>query len=93
MHFYKAAADLIGTADAHELAARIAAWHDAMVHHARAIRVRGAECDDDCPHAQAGALWAAALEVFGDHAWRFTFLQSHGASLSGGDAVVSELRV
>lgn len=89
MHLYKAAADSIGTAEARELASRLESWHDAMVNHVRAIRVRGAECDDDCPHEVARALWAEALAVCGDYALRFTFLQSHGGALGRDAALIA----
>ena len=78
MHLYKAAADLIGTPDARELAAELASWHDAMVNHLRAVRIRNAACDEDCPHERARTLWTAAVGVFGNLASRFAFLQAYG---------------
>lgn len=79
MHLYTAAANQIGTIDARDLAMRIAGWHDSMVNHLRAVRTGVVRCDDECPHEQARVLWPAAVDVFGDHALRFTFLQSHGS--------------
>jgi hypothetical protein len=60
------------------LSARLATWHDAMVTHERQIRAGRAEavCDEECPHAEAHALWVEALEVFDDRAQELTFLRS-----------------
>jgi hypothetical protein len=60
-----------GTPEALHLAERLAAWHDAMVAHER---LAGSRCDDECPHADAGALWREAQEVFGDAAHELRFL-------------------
>jgi hypothetical protein len=78
VHLYKSAADLVGTPDARELAAELASWHDAMVNHLRAVRLRNAACDEDCAHERARVLWTAAVGVFGDVATRFAFLQTYG---------------
>jgi hypothetical protein len=59
------------------LSVRLAAWHDAMVAHERKIRAgREEPCDEECPHAEARALWVEALETFGDRAQELTFLRS-----------------
>jgi hypothetical protein len=67
-----------GTAEAGSLSQRLAAWHDAMVAHERTLRAgrRGDECDDDCAHGQARALWAEAVTTFGDRAQELSFLRS-----------------
>jgi hypothetical protein len=73
-----------GTNDATSLSARLSAWHDAMVAHERRLRTDRTSdvCDDECPHAEAPALWAEALEVFGPRAHELTFLRSR-ANASG----------
>ena len=60
----------IGTPEAAALSTRLAAWHDAMVAHDRKIHARRADelCDDECPHADARALWSEAVDVFGHRA-------------------------
>lgn len=78
MHLYQSVADLVGTLDARDLARQLASWHDEMVNHVRAVRLRGLHCEDDCPHERARMLWATALDVFGEHASRLTFLHAHG---------------
>jgi hypothetical protein len=71
----------IGTSEAASLSARLAAWHDAMVAHERRLRTgRTADtCDDECPHVEAGTLWAEALATFGTRASELTFLRSRAA--------------
>jgi hypothetical protein len=66
------------TSDAAELSTRLSAWHDAMVAHERRLRSgRTADaCDDECPHAEAPALWSAAVTTFGDRARELEFLRS-----------------
>ena len=79
MNIYKSIAHMVGTADALALSEHLSAWHDAMVAHQRpADTPRSTECDGDCPHAAATPLWIEAVNVFGDHAARLTFLQRHG---------------
>jgi hypothetical protein len=56
-----------------DLAARLVAWHDAMVTHERNRRT---PCDDDCPHVEARELWAEAVAVLGETAHDLTFLRS-----------------
>ena len=67
-----------GTREAAALSARLATWHDTMVAHDRKIRAgrAGEVCDEECPHAEARALWVEALEVFGGRAQELTFLRS-----------------
>jgi len=74
-----AIADLAsGTADAASLRARLQAWHDAMVTHERRLRAHpGADrCDDECPHAEATALWREAAALLGARAIELTFLRT-----------------
>jgi hypothetical protein len=74
----------IGTSEAASLAARLAAWHDAMVAHERRLRTgRTADtCDDECPHVEARTLWAEALATFGTRASELTFLRSRAIGAS-----------
>ena len=78
MNLYTSIASRIGSSEAHALAARIAAWHDAMVAHERRRGSRFGECGDECPHEQARFLWAEAASVLGDGATACEFLRSHG---------------
>jgi hypothetical protein len=81
MNVYKSLGYAAGTPEALALAARLSAWHDAMVAHQRpADTTRITRCDDDCPHAEAKLLWLEAVDVFGDGAEQMGFLQRHGAS-------------
>jgi hypothetical protein len=68
----------VGTNEATALGARLSAWHDAMVAHERRLRTgrTGDRCDDECPHAEARALWPEAVETFGPRADELTFLRS-----------------
>jgi hypothetical protein len=67
-----------GTNEATSLSARLSAWHDAMVAHERRLRSRktGDVCDDECPHAEARALWSEAVATFGPRAHELAFLHS-----------------
>ena len=67
-----------GASTSSELAARLAAWHDAMVGHERRLRTgrTGDVCDDECPHVEARTLWAEALAAFGERAHELSFLRS-----------------
>lgn len=69
-----------GTPEAVSLGARLSAWHDSMVAHERRLRATPSTdgCHDECPHAEAGALWAEALETFGSRAHDLAFLRSRG---------------
>jgi hypothetical protein len=79
MNIYRVLADRIGTSDARELAQRLVAWHDAMVKHLRVLGSRStSSCADDCPHTEAGVLWAAAQDILGASVSRLRFLRSHG---------------
>jgi hypothetical protein len=72
----------IGTTEATSLSARLAAWHDAMVAHERRLRSGRASdvCDDECPHVEARALWAEAVETFGPRANDLAFLRSRAVA-------------
>jgi len=68
----------IGTADALSLSARLSIWHDAMVAHERRLRTGTSSdtCHEDCPHGEAGVLWAESVVAFGARARALTFLRS-----------------
>ena len=68
----------VGTNEATALSARLSAWHDSMVAHERRLRPAGPDhgCDDECPHAEARALWSEAVAMFGSRAHELTFLRS-----------------
>jgi hypothetical protein len=89
--------------EATALSARLSAWHDAMVAHERRLRLGTTSdvCDDECPHADARALWSEAVAAFGTRAQELKFLRSraqgarrpqattgspHAPSEAGGDA-------
>lgn len=61
-----------------ELAARLAAWHDAAVGHERRLRTGRTDdvCDDECPHAEAPALWIEAVAAYGERSQELSFLRS-----------------
>ena len=82
MNLYHMIGSTIGTAEALSLSGRLAAWHDAMVTHDRRIRASRTpiQCDEDCPHAEASALWSEALATLGERAHELEFLRSHGQS-------------
>jgi hypothetical protein len=71
----------LGTIEATSLSARLSAWHDAMVAHERRLRTGTTRdvCDDECPHAEARALWSEAVATFGSRANELTFLRSRAA--------------
>jgi hypothetical protein len=88
---YQSLAHQLGTPDALALAAALAAWHDRMVTHQRAIAAAiGRRCDEGCPHAEAIELWRLALDSYGDVADRLVFLKATAAAaparLAGGIA-------
>ena len=60
------------------LRARLEAWHDVMVTHERRLRIDpiADRCDDDCPHAEAPALWREAAAMLGPRSSELTFLRS-----------------
>ena len=70
-----------GTNDATSLSARLSAWHDAMVTHERELRrgSAGDVCDDECPHAEARALWSQARTILGTRARELRFLRSRAS--------------
>ena len=71
----------VGATGPGPLRARLMAWHDAMVAHERRLRSgqTNDRCDDDCPHVEASALWAEALDVLGPRAQELAFLRSRAA--------------
>jgi hypothetical protein len=68
----------LGTNEAASLNARLSAWHDAMVAHERRLRTGRTNdgCNDECPHAEARALWSEAVATLGARAYELTFLRS-----------------
>ena len=76
----------LGTHEAVSLGVRLSAWHDAMVAHERRLRsaLSNDRCHEECPHGEAGALWAEALATFGPRAHELTFLRSRGNKIPGG---------
>jgi hypothetical protein len=68
----------VGTPEAAALCDRLAAWHDAMVAHERQLQGGrgGTMCDEECPHAEARALWAEAVAAFGPRARELAFLKA-----------------
>lgn len=82
MNLYERIASAIGTTEAIALGARLAAWHDSMVAHERRLRLGADVCDDECPHAEAPALWREAVEIFGPRAQELTFLRARAADRS-----------
>ena len=77
MNPYVMLGSAVGTNEATALSARLSAWHDAMVAHERRLRAgRTADiCDDECPHAEAPALWSEAVVTFGPRAQELAFLR------------------
>ena len=93
MNRYELVANRMGTTEARALAAELLRWHDAMVIHLRSSGSRHAsDCEDDCPHDEALALWSAACEIFGDDAYELHFLRKFGAR-SGHSEEVRNLAV
>jgi hypothetical protein len=78
MNLYLILGSRLGTNEAQSLSARLSTWHDAMVAHERRLRTGRTSdvCDDECPHAEARALWSEAMPVFGPQAHELTFLRS-----------------
>ena len=72
----------LGTNEAAALSARLSAWHDAMVAHERRLRTGRTDdrCDDECPHAEARALWSEAVATFGPRAQELAFLRSRASA-------------
>ena len=77
MNLYRSIASRIGSPEARALAARVAAWHDAMVAHQRRLSSRASHCHEECPHEDARLLWTEAVTIFGDSASACEFLRSH----------------
>lgn len=84
MNPYAMLASGSGDSTSSALAARLAAWHDAMVAHERRLRAgrTGDVCDEECPHVEARTLWAEALVAFGERAQELSFLRSRGTILA-----------
>ena len=82
MYLYARLSSTSGNDDVLSLGTRLATWHDAMVAHERRLRAgtTSDRCDDDCPHAEAQALWREAVTVLGPHASQLTFLRSRARS-------------
>jgi hypothetical protein len=82
MNPYAMLASERGESASSALAARLAAWHDAMVAHERRLRAgrTGDVCGDECPHVEARTLWVEALAAFGERAHDLSLLRSraHG---------------
>jgi len=78
MNPYAMVSSGVNTNEGASLAARLAAWHDAMVAHERKLRMdhAGEICDDECPHVEARLLWNEAVETFGSRAQELKFLRS-----------------
>ena len=88
MNLYAMLSSGIGTTEATSLSARLAAWHDAMVAHERRLRLGRTTdaCDEECPHVEAQALWAEALDTFGPRASELAFLRSRAQRINGSGA-------
>ena len=80
MNIYRVLGDRVGTLEARDLAQQLFEWHDAMVKHLRVANHHGRGCPEGCPHEEAGGLWPAAMEVFGDRARELRFLRKHGGA-------------
>jgi hypothetical protein len=78
MNLYAMVSSGVNTNEGASLAARLTAWHDAMVAHERKLRMdhAGEICDDECPHVEARLLWNEAVETFGPRAQELKFLRS-----------------
>lgn len=93
MNIYRNLSDRVGTLEARDLAQRLVAWHDAMVKHLRVVGDRAtAQCADDCPHTEAGVLWADAQNILGGDARQLAFLRSHGQPRRGSTFTVARDR-
>ena len=96
MNLYLIVGSALGTDEAQSLSARLSAWHDAMVTHERRLRSGRTSdvCGDECPHADARALWSEAIAIFGPRAHELAFLRSRANAYSRrskGDGTVREL--
>ena len=85
MNPYAMLGSAVGTHDASALGARLSSWHDAMVAHERRLRLNKESdgCHDECPHAEAGALWSEAVTTFGPRANELTFLRARAKQSAG----------
>jgi len=84
MNPYAIAAIAADTPEAATLSARLVAWHDEMVAHERRLRSNPDAnlCGDECPHAEANALWVEASAVLGAKVSDLTFLRSRALGAS-----------
>ena len=91
MNPYLMLGSTIGTADALSLSQRLAVWHDAMVAHERRLTTERASngCDEECPHADARALWREAGAVFGPRSNELTFLRSRALGAGGAQSKIA----
>lgn len=89
MNIYQMIGNAVGTVDAAELAERLAHWHDRMVAHER----RGAPCNDECPHTEAGPLWDETVRTFGARAGELRFLRSRSHAPAREPAPPVEVRL
>lgn len=72
----------LGNDETSDLGTRLSAWHDAMVAHERKLRAGTSDaCDDECPHAEARALWLEAVSVLGTRARDLVFLRSRAQDM------------
>jgi hypothetical protein len=84
MNLYAMLSAGVGMNDATSLYSRLTAWHDAMVAHERRQRLDGTdECEDECPHDDAPALWTEAVAAFGPRAHQLTFLRTRALGTAG----------
>ena len=82
MKLYASIGSQVGSPEATALSQRLAAWHDAMVAHERQLRGRVLDdCDDNCPHSEARALWTEVLEMVPERAPDLSFLRSKATAL------------
>ena len=92
MNPYAVLASGCGESRSSAFAARLAAWHDAMVAHERRLGAGrpGDVCDHECPHVEARTLWTEALASFGERAHYLSLLRSRATILAenAADAVL-----
>jgi hypothetical protein len=82
MKLYTSIGSQVGSLEAAALSDRLVAWHDAMVAHERRLRagVASADCNEDCPHSEARALWREAVAIFDERANDLSFLRSRATN-------------
>lgn len=83
MNFYAAIGARACSPGAQDLSRRLTEWHDAMVAHERRLNPAStSDCDEDCPHGQAPALWAEALMTYGEDAHELSFLRTTSLAMA-----------